>query len=162
MPGEISTFELTQPVAGQTVVAGFAARHVVLKGALPRDTTYVHDCPVGSYATVHLVSRIDGQPVAVLYFPHALAERKDFTRDGWQGREVPLAQGALVMLTDRGGSRPFDELEQAWRVAIDGPRELRLVSQLELLRKFGVTRGTSTQHEPDQAIDRPGPRTPRA
>jgi len=129
MPGEIDSFELKQPIAGDAVIAGFAVRHVVLKGALPRDTTYVHDCPVGPYGVVHLVNRVDDQPVAVLYFPHKKAGRKDFTRQRWHGREVPLAQGTLVMLTDRGGSRPFDAIEHAWRVAIDGPADLR-VTQL--------------------------------
>ena len=130
MPGEISTFALTRPVADQAVIAGFAARQVALKGFVPPNTTYVQDCPVGAYATVHLVSRIDGQSVAMLYFPHKRAERKDFNRDGWQGREVPLAQGTLVMLTNRGGTRSFDQLEWAWRAAIDGPGEQRLISQL--------------------------------
>jgi hypothetical protein len=123
MPGEIDSFRLKQPIANDAVVAGFAVRHVALKGSLPHDTTYVHDCPVGPYAVVHLVSRVDDQPVAVLYFPNKHAARKDFTRQGWHGREVPLAQGTLVMLTDRGDSHPFDGIEHAWRVAIDGPSD---------------------------------------
>ena len=128
MPGEIGTFQLTRPISAQSVLAGFAKRHIDLKGALPDGTTYVQDCPVGSYKTVHLVSRIDGQPVAVLYFPNAHASRKDFRRNGWRGREVPLANGTLVMLTDRGGPHPFDAIEQGWRAAIDGPAEQRLSS----------------------------------
>ncbi|MEO7477619.1 MAG: DUF3379 family protein [Lysobacteraceae bacterium] len=126
MPGEIGTFQLTTPISAQSVLAGFAKRHIELKGALPNDTTYVQDCPVGSYKTVHLVSRVNGQPVAVLYFPNTHAARKDFKRNGWHGREVPLANGTLVMLTDRDGPHPFDAIEQSWRVAIDGPTEQRL------------------------------------
>ncbi len=129
MPEEIDSLALTQPVAGQSVVDGFAKRHIALKGSLPRDTTYVHACRVGEYRTVHLVSRVGDASVAVLYFPHAQAERKDFTRQGWHGREVPLAEGTLVMLTDRPGSNGFDAIEQGWRAAIDGPAEQR-VAQL--------------------------------
>jgi hypothetical protein len=126
MPEEIASFGLKKAIANGAVVAGFAVRHVVLKGSLPNDTTYVHDCPVGPYAVVHLVSRVDDQPVAVLYFPNKQAARKDFARQGWHGREVPLAQGTLVMLTDRGDSHPFDAIERAWRVAIDGPSDQRV------------------------------------
>ena len=128
MPGEIHSLDLNQPISEVAIAAGFADRGVSLRGSAPADVTYVHDCPVGPYKTVHLVSRIDGTPVAVLYFPNAHASRKDFRRNGWRGREVPLANGTLVMLTDRGGPHPFDAIEQGWRAAIDGPAEQRLSS----------------------------------
>ncbi|WP_426661825.1 DUF3379 family protein [Rhodanobacter aciditrophus] len=121
MPGEIHSLDLVRPVTAQAVAAGFADRGVQLRGPLPAGVTYVHDCPVGPYKTVHLVSRVDNMPVAVLYVPgKQVARARDFHRDGWQGRIVPLQHGTLVMLTDRQGARPFDAVAQGWRVAIDG------------------------------------------
>lgn len=127
MPGEIGALDLTRPLAPAPVAAAFAARRATLRGPLPQDTTYVHDCDVGPYHTVHLVSRPDGQPVVVLYVPgQQTAARRDFQRDGWLGREVPLEHGTLVMLTNRADRHPFDTVEQGWRVAIDGLGDSRI------------------------------------
>jgi len=127
MPGEIHSLDLNQPISEAAIAAGFAVRGVNLRGPVPADVTYVHDCPVGPYKTVHLVSRVDGTPVAVLYLPHKqIAQARDFHRDGWHGRIVPLAHGTLVMLTDRGGARPFDAVARDWRVAIDGEGDARV------------------------------------
>jgi len=121
MPGEIHSLDLNQPISEAAIAAGFAVRGVSLRGPAPADVTYVHDCPVGPYKTVHLVSRVDGTPVAVLYLPHKqVAQTRDFHRDGWHGRIVPLDHGTLVMLTDRGGAPHFDAVARGWRVAIDG------------------------------------------
>ncbi|BFI97529.1 MAG: hypothetical protein RSP_30390 [Rhodanobacter sp.] len=121
MPGEIRSFDLVQPIGAPAIAEGFAARGVSLRGPAPRDVTYVHDCPVGPYKTVHLVSRVDGTPVAVLYLPRTQVARvRDFRRDGWRGRIVPLAHGTLVMLTDRAGTPHFDAVASDWRIAIDG------------------------------------------
>lgn len=121
MPGEIRSLDLVQPIGAPAIAAGFADRGVSLRGPAPADVTYVHDCPVGPYKTVHLVSRIAGTPVAVLYLPHKqVAQARDFHRDGWHGRIVPLAHGTLVMLTDRSGAPHFDAVARDWRVAIDG------------------------------------------
>jgi hypothetical protein len=121
MPDEIHSLDLVQPVGAPAIAAGFADRGVSLRGPAPADVTYVHDCPVGPYKTVHLVSRVGGTPVAVLYLPHKqVAKASDFQRDGWHGRIVPLQHGTLVMLTDRSGARPFDAVARDWRVAIDG------------------------------------------
>lgn len=121
MPDEITSLQLTRPIGTTAVAAVFAHRHVALKGPLPADTTYVHACGVGPYHAVHLVSRHDDESVAVLYMPGKQTRtRRDFQRDGWSGREVPLQHGTLVMLTDQGSRRPFDAIEQGWRVAIDG------------------------------------------
>ena len=121
MPGEIHSLDLNQPISEAAIAAGFAVRGVSLRGPAPADVTYVHDCPVGPYKTVHLVSRVDGTPMAVLYLPHKqVAQARDFHRDGWHGRIVPLAHGTLVMLTDRGSAPHFDAVAQGWRVAIDG------------------------------------------
>lgn len=121
MHGEMASLDLTRPIPAQAVVAGFAGRKTALRGPLPTGTTYVHDCEVGPYTAVHLVSRDDDASVAVLYLPHKqVGARRDFRRDGWRGREVPLERGTLVLLTDRSDKPPFDAIEQAWRLAIDG------------------------------------------
>ena len=121
MPEEIHSLDLTQSIDAQTVLDDFSARGVTLKGPLPTDITYVHKCTVGPYKGVHLVARSNGESVAVLYFPHKrIGSGRDFKRDGWNGREVPLEHGTLVMLTDQASRRPFKTIEQDWRVAIDG------------------------------------------
>ena len=121
MPGEIHSLDLSQPISDAAIAAGFAVRGVTLRGPAPADVTYVHDCPVGPYKTVHLVSRVAGTPVAVLYLPHKqVAQARDFHRDGWHGRIVPLQHGTLVMLTDRASAPHFDAVALGWRVAIDG------------------------------------------
>ena len=100
------------------------------KRPLPSGVTYVHDCPVGPYKTVHLVSRVDDMPVAVLYVPgKQVLEARDFQRGGWHGRIVPLQRGTLVMLTDRQGARPFDTVAQGWRLAIDGSGAARVADR---------------------------------
>ncbi|HET8898446.1 MAG TPA: DUF3379 family protein [Rhodanobacteraceae bacterium] len=121
MPNEYATLALAQPISAQAIEAGFAGRGLALAGPVPTDVTYVHDCPVGPYKTVHLVSRVDGMSVAVLYVPDKmLSKQRDFHRGDWRGRLVPLARGTLVMLTDRTGAPPFDAVARDWRMAIDG------------------------------------------
>ncbi|HXS04723.1 MAG TPA: DUF3379 family protein [Rhodanobacter sp.] len=131
MPGEIHSLELTRPIGAQAIAAGFAVRGLHLRGPLPDNVTYVHDCPVGPYRTVHLVSRVDGTSVAVLYMPgKRAAATQDFRRGDWHGRVVPLQSGTLVMLTDRVGQHSFDRVAdtvaQDWRVAIDGLGDVRV------------------------------------
>ncbi|CAM5617474.1 DUF3379 family protein [Rhodanobacter lindaniclasticus] len=121
MPEEIHTLDLVQPIGDPAIAAGFADRGVTLRGPTPAGVTYVHDCPVGPYKTVHLVSRVHGMSVAVLYLPHKqVKQTRDFDRAGWRGRIVPLQHGTLVMLTDHHGAAPFDAVARGWRVAIDG------------------------------------------
>ncbi len=125
MPEEIHSLDLTQPITAQAIEAGFAARGQSLQGPLPTDVTYVHDCPVGPYLTVHLVSRVGDTSVAVLYVPGKQGGTgRDFHRGDWRGRVVQLQHGQLVMLTDQRGKQPFDAVAstvaQDWRVAIDG------------------------------------------
>lgn len=130
MPGEIGSLDLVRPISAQAIAAGFADRGIRLRGPLPAGVTYVHDCPVGPYKTVHLVSRIDDMPVAVLYVPgKQVPQARDFQRGGWSGRIVPLQRGTLVMLTDRQGARPFDTVAQGWRLAIDGSDAARVADQ---------------------------------
>ena len=131
MPHEIRSLDLTRPIGAAAIAAGFAGRGLHLRGPLPDNVTYVQDCPVGPYHLVHLVSRVDGTPVAVLYVPGQRATAtQDFHRGGWHGRVVPLQSGVLVMLTDRVGQRSFDRVAdsvtQDWRVAIDGLGGVRI------------------------------------
>lgn len=121
MPSEIQSLDATQTIAAAAIRDGFAGRGLKLRGPLPADITYVHDCAVGPYKTVHLVSRVHDMPVAVLYVPGKMMKQADdFHRDGWRGRMVPLQHGTLVMLTDRAGTPPFNAIARDWRAAIDG------------------------------------------
>jgi hypothetical protein len=128
MQPEISSLSLTRPISEQAVAAGFAARSLTLRGPVPKGTTYVHDCILGKdIKAVHLVTRRDGEAVAVLFVPHrSISKPRDFHRDGWTGREVPLDGGALVMLTDHGNSKPFNALARDWSHAIMGPTTVGL------------------------------------
>ncbi|NII11341.1 DUF3379 family protein [Oleiagrimonas sp. C23AA] len=129
MPEEIASLDLIQPLTPHAVKMGFAGRGVALRGPVPSGTTYVHDCMVGPYKAVHLVTRHDGEPVVVLYFPHRqVSHVRNFQRQGWVGREVPMPHGGLVMLTDRGSSRPFSAVASAWTQAIEGHVEARTAS----------------------------------
>lgn len=122
MPPEIDSLNLTAPLTAQAIAAGFAGRDVALRGPVPVDTTYVHDCMVGKYHAVHLVTRRDGEPVVVLYLPDKrVARERDFDRHGWIGRAMPLGRGSLVLLTNRGNAAPFDAVAAGWRRAIEGP-----------------------------------------
>lgn len=125
MPDEIDSLQRTRPIADDAVAAGFAARGLKLAGPVPDNVTYVHDCDVGPYRTVHLVSRVGATSVAVLYIPgRHMRNGRSFRRDGWRGREVPLREGTLVMLSDRRGvPLPFDAVARSWRTAIDGPAD---------------------------------------
>ncbi len=118
---EMDAFGPTGAVSAQAVVGDFTARGTTLRGPVPDGTTFVRDCDVGSHAAVHMVTRRDGEPVAVLYFPgQRVAETRDFSRQGWMGREVPTRNGTLMLLAD-GGSMPLlAAVERDWRAAIDG------------------------------------------
>jgi hypothetical protein len=120
-PEERFSLDLTRPISRQAVDKGFAGRGVALRGPMPADTTYVHDCQVGPYRAVHLVTRADGAPVVVLYVPgHHVHGERDFRRDGWQGREIATRDGTLVLLSNQPNTDTFTRLGVAWRDAIDG------------------------------------------
>ncbi len=122
MPPEIDSLDLTRDISAAAVHADFSQRHLVLRGPVPAGTTYVHLCLVGPYPAMHMVTRRDGEPVAVLYLPHKhVAHARNFTREGWVGREMPLGKGSLVLLTNRGSRAPFHAIATAWRQAIEGP-----------------------------------------
>lgn len=129
--GEIGTMARTGQLDEQAVDAVFAGRHVTLKGRIPADTTYAHQCVVDKQQAVHLVTRYDDQPVVVLYLPLEKVRRdKAFERDGWRGREMPLTRGALVVLSNRSQRPNFEAVAQAWKLAIEGTGAPNRVSML--------------------------------
>ena len=114
----------TQPLPDAEVRAGFAGRGVALR-AMPRGAVFVHDCPVGPYRTVHMVFREGDEPVTALYFvDHAVAHARDFHREGWQGREIPLGRGTLLLLA--ADAQGFGEVERTLRDALQGPPQQAL------------------------------------
>jgi hypothetical protein len=109
----------TQPVSGEELRRGFAARGVELR-AMPKDAVFVRDCDVGPYRTVHLVFRVDNEPVTALYFVgREIAHARDFHHAGWQGRELPLDHGTLLLLG--ADARGFAAVEHTLRDALDAP-----------------------------------------
>jgi hypothetical protein len=114
----------TQPVAAKLVREEFAARGLALH-AMPADAVFVRDCDLGSYRTVHLVFRIGGEPVTAMYFvDHGVPTAREFQRDGWQGREVPMAKGTLLLLG--ADSRGFAVVERSMGEALEGPPQQAL------------------------------------
>lgn len=118
---ERPALDLRTPVPADQVKRAFADRGVAL-ASVPDDISYVHKCPIGDYATVHMVMPRQDQPVSVLYVTdyHAPAVTS-FKRGALIGREVPIERGTLVMVAQNPDS--FDALEHAWRNAIEGPAE---------------------------------------
>ncbi len=116
---EMAALETRTPLPDHDITAAFAARGVSL-AMVPSGISYVHDCPVGPYKTVHMVMPEAGQPVSVVYvLGHRVPETTEFSREGLDGREVPIAHGTLVMLAANGAS--FDAIADAWRTALADP-----------------------------------------
>jgi hypothetical protein len=91
--------------------------------SVPSGISYVSECPVGDYRTVHMVMPRNGEPVSVVYVTrHRVPVSADFQRDGLAGREVPIGDGTLVMLAQNSDS--FGALEGSWRDALEGPPKL--------------------------------------
>jgi hypothetical protein len=109
----------TQPVTEKLMREEFAARGLTLH-AMPADAVFVRDCDLGSYRTVHLVFRVDDKPVTAMYFiDHAVAAAREFHRGDWQGREVPMGKGTLLLLgADAHG---FAAVERSMGDALEGP-----------------------------------------
>jgi len=106
------------PVPAADVDRAFADRGVHL-ASVPEGVTYVHKCPVGGYPTVHMVMPYDNKPVAVIYVTRYRAPGiTNFERGAWEGREVPIADGTLVMVGPSAGG--FDRIEHEWRDALQG------------------------------------------
>ncbi len=114
--------QLSAPIAATSVEHAFADRGVRL-ASVPADISYVHECPIGTYRSVHMVMPEQGAPVSVLYVvDHPTQANTEFTRDGLRGREVPIANGTLVLVA-RTDNR-FDAIEHSWRDAIEGPPQV--------------------------------------
>ena len=118
---EKPALDLRTPLPSGDVAHAFADRGVTL-ASVPPDVSYVQKCPVGGYKTVHMVMPRDNEPVSVLYVTkYRAAGVTNFERDGLRGREVPIADGTLVMVA--ANTVPFDGLEHAWRDALQGPAQ---------------------------------------
>jgi hypothetical protein len=118
---ERPALELRAPVPSDQVDRAFAERGVHL-ASVPDGISYVHKCPVGDYRTVHMVMPRNQQAVSVLYVTQYHAPGvTNFERGALRGREVPIADGTLVMLSENAAS--FDALEHAWRDALEGPAQ---------------------------------------
>lgn len=119
LPGEAMSLTRTQPLGESALRQGFAESGLVLR-AMPDDAVYVHDCVVGPYRVLHLVFREGAEPVIALYFvDHSIAHARDFHRAGWRGREMPLGNGTLVLLS--ADARGFTNVERDMRNALQGP-----------------------------------------
>ncbi|MET0937382.1 MAG: hypothetical protein ABWX83_15415, partial [Luteibacter sp.] len=87
----------------------------------PADVTYVHDCMVGTYPAVHAVTRMNDEPVVALYLPGKMSDRsEDFHRDGWDGRQIALSGGTLVVMAQGASRKTMDAVARGWRSAIEG------------------------------------------
>ena len=118
---ERQALDLRTPLPSADVARAFADRGVTL-ASVPPDVSYVQKCPVGGFKTVHMVMPRDDEPVSVLYVTKYRAPGvTNFERDGLRGREVPIADGTLVMVA--ANTAPFDGLEHAWRDALQGPAQ---------------------------------------
>ena len=118
---ERPALDLRTPLPSADVAHAFADRGVTL-ASVPPDVSYVQKCPVGAYKTVHMVMPRDNEAVSVLYVTKYRAPGvTDFERSGLHGREVPIADGTLVMVA--ANTAPFDGLEHAWRDALQGPAQ---------------------------------------
>src|SRR5690348_8099677 len=122
--GEAFALALTQPVSDGELRQDFAARGMDLH-AMPQGAVFVRDCDVGHNPTVHLVFRINNEPVTALYFVgRGLAHARDFHHAGWQGRELPLDHGTLLLLG--ADARGFAQVERTLRDALNAPAQQAL------------------------------------
>ena len=113
---EAFVLSMTRPVAEKQIRDAFASLGVHV-GAVPPDISFVACCPVGRYSSVHLLMPGSNGPVTVLYLADDRFEaRKDFVREGWLGRSVPLRHGTLVLLAHDASQ--FDRIETQWRGAL--------------------------------------------
>lgn len=118
LAGEADALTRTQPLDDSALHRGFAGYGLSLR-AMPDDAVYVHDCVIGQYRVLHLVFREDHEAVTALYFVDKASSRsRNFHRDGWQGREIPLNHGTLLLLS--ADTRGFAAVEQSMRDALDG------------------------------------------
>jgi len=125
-PDERDALQKTVMLPTDEVRHAFADRGVTL-ASVPANVAYVSECGIDKYRTVHMVMPESGAPVSVVYVvQHRVTAAQDFQRNGLAGREVPMADGTLVMLAQDPGR--FDALEHTWRTAIEGSPNLAVGS----------------------------------
>lgn len=115
---EAEVLTWTKLVPPESVREAFATRGIALQN-VPDGISFVGCCPMERHLTVHMVMPGGNGPVTVIYVvdDHEPA-RKDFQRDGWHGRSIPMGQGTLVLLAQDGAH--FDHVESIWRAALQG------------------------------------------
>ncbi|MEP7098804.1 MAG: DUF3379 family protein [Dokdonella sp.] len=119
---EKAALQLRAPIPATAIERAFADRGVRL-ASVPADVSYVHECPIGNWRSVHMVMPEQGAAVSVLYVVnHPRRSSNDFRRDGMHGREVPIANGTLVLVAQSAAH--FDSIEHIWRDAIEGPAQV--------------------------------------
>ncbi|MFI4970830.1 MAG: DUF3379 family protein [Lysobacterales bacterium] len=119
---ERDVLNLRTPVSAASIEHAFADRGVHL-ASVPDGVSYVNECPIGKYRSVHMVMPQNDAPVSVIYVvDHRGAASKDFHRDALRGREVPIADGTLVLAARTDDH--FDAIEHTWRDAIEGPAQV--------------------------------------
>lgn len=115
-PGEHFALTLTKDVTDDDVRQAFEKRGVKVQ-QIPAGISYVQCCPVGRFTSVHMVMPGKDGPVSVFYVNNdRAAEAHHFTRDGMQGRSVPMGNGTLVLVAQNASQ--FDHLESEWRSAL--------------------------------------------
>ncbi len=125
-PDERDALKKTIALPTDDIRHAFADRGVTL-ASVPADVAYVNECGIDKYRTVHMVMPEGGAPVSVVYVvQHRAKATQDFQRNGLAGREVPMANGTLVMLAHDSGR--FDALEHSWRLAIEGSPNIAAVA----------------------------------
>lgn len=123
---EPQAFAATAAMPAERVRAGFAVRGINLH-EVPDGISFVNDCRVGPYHTVHMVMRTDAEPVVVFYVANRRTPHmREFRQGNWQGRELPLAGGTLLMLAS--DAQPFPAIEHVWHDALEGRAEAALGS----------------------------------
>lgn len=116
---EPEALTLSSPIAPDSVREAFAKRGISLKRDVSGQIVFVGCCPMGRHLTVHMVMSENSGPVTVIYVvDDRVKRREDFQRDGWRGRTVPLGSGTLILLAR--DSAQFDQVEGAWRTALQG------------------------------------------
>ncbi|MBK6726700.1 MAG: DUF3379 family protein [Xanthomonadales bacterium] len=101
-------------VAEDDVRALFAALGAPLRHA-PGTVHYLMNCPLGHHRVAHLVLQREHGPVTALYVPRVHEPRQDFNRAGVRGRELPVADGTLILLA--ASDREFDAIGAEFQYA---------------------------------------------
>lgn len=113
---------LRTPVSAASIEHAFADRGVHL-ASVPDGVSYVNECPIGKYRSVHMVMPQNDAPVSVIYVvDRRSAASEDFHRDALHGRAVPIADGTLVIAARTDDH--FDAIEHTWRDAIEGSAQV--------------------------------------